>query len=292
MVETLFIAGTAIVLFYWLKGAAGRSRQQRQQQRLNELLVSILQRARDVEVEGRPLERVEFVSLSQSDPVYDDLAEFFETPGRVPAGLHKSNYADLQEAIALWKEAAVRMNQRFGFWSHENQLRAEGRGERRPRPAVEAILDRMLRLGGLVDKERDWQKENERNKSWFDGLIHKLDSSADWTERALSSLKDVRMSVEDRSTVSRVRAWMAGGFTVLAARELRGALGPLVATHNASYVGEWLGEAGNATAINEAGFEVLSHGQKLEIGGETWDAVIISTGGKYVARLGKMGSPV
>lgn len=46
---------------------------------------------------------------------------------------------------------------------------------------------------------------------------------------------------------------MAGGFTVLPARKVTGAFGPLITGDIASYVSEWLGEAGDATAINEAG---------------------------------------
>ena len=286
MVETLVIAAAAIVLFLWLKRTVARSRQRR----LNELLAPILRRARDLE--SPPVEGVEFSSLPQRDPVYDDLAGFFETPGRVPAELRNSNYGDLEEAVAVWKEAAVRMNSRFALWSRENELRAEGRREPRPRFAVEAILNRMRELAYKVDRQRDWQRKSEGHKAYFDQLLEKLDSSDEWTRSALSALDGVRMSRDDRATASRVRAWMAGGFSVLAARKVEGSLGPLLLGDNASYVGDWLGEAGDVNAINDAGFDVLVRGRKLQIAGETWDAVVRAQTGHYVARLGKMASPV
>ncbi len=285
MVETLIIAGCAIAIWLWLKRTTARNRQRR----LNGLLVPVLQRAR--EVADPPPKGVELVSFPRPDPLYDDLAQMFETPGRVPADL-QADYADLKEAIELWKEAAVRMNSKFAFWSRENSLRRSGRREPEPRYAVEAILNRMRDLLYAIDEQREWQRKNERHKKYLDELLETLDSSGEWTRRAVQALDSVRMSPEDRATVSRVRAWMAGGASVLAARKVVGSLGPLLLGDNAGYVGDWLGEAGDVNAINEVGFEVLVRDRHLSIGGETWDAVIRARTGHYVARLGRMSSPV
>lgn len=288
MVETLVIGGVAVILFYWLRGVAARNRQQR----LNELLVPALQHARDKDVGFRFNERVELVSFARPDPVFDELSRFFETPGRIPAALHMSNYEDLKEAVALWKDVEVSMNQRFGIWSREHQLRTEGRREPKPRAAVQAILDQMLNLSTLIDTEHQWQHKNERHKASFDKMLQSLDSSKEWMRQALEYLDYVGVPAEDRGTVARVRAWNAGGFTVLAARRITGALGPLVAGDNAAYVGEWLGEAGDVAAINNDGFKILVRNRHLSIDGQTWDAVISARTGHYVARLGSMDSPI
>jgi hypothetical protein len=108
------------------------------------------------------------------------------------------------------------------------------------------------------------------------------------------------LSKEDRGTFSRIRSWMNGGVTVLAACRVDSSLGPLVVADDTYFGGGWIGNAGDVDEINQLGFEILVRNRHLMIDGEIWDAVITVTtyggglnrSGHYVAQLGRMTSPV